>query len=303
MFSELDNCVQCPRECHINRNEGEKGFCGYDAQYHIASVFIHQGEEPPVNGAKGICNIFFNGCNLKCTFCQNYQISRSLENNIPRYTADSLVSKIIDCLNQGVEAIGFVSPSHFTPHIKSIIHSLHKKGYKPVTVYNTNAYDKVDVLKEFEGLIDVFLPDFKFIDENAARIYSGAPDYPAIAMAALKEMYRQKGSTVVLNENGQALTGLIIRHLVLPGHSKDSIRILEWIASELSPSVHISLMSQYYPTACVASDPVLGRHITADEYHEVLDAMETLGFYRGWIQDYESHSIYRPDFDRSRPFE
>jgi len=302
MFRELEQCMLCPRECGVNRNAGEIGYCGFDANYHVASLFIHHGEEPPVKGAHGICNVFFNGCNLRCTYCQNFQISRS-SSKTSRYGLSLLVEKIIECLDMGIEAVGFVSPSHFTPHVLLLIETLNRKGYYPVTVYNTNAYDKPEVLRKFEGLIDVYLPDFKYMDGSAAREYSGASDYPGMAMAAIKEMYRQKGSTVVVNEKGQAITGLIIRHLVLPGHAEDSIKILEWISSELSPSTHISLMSQYYPTACVASHPVLGRPIRQEEYKLVLDAMERLGFYRGWIQDYDSHALYRPDFDRSKPFE
>jgi len=301
MFGELDNCMQCPRECGVNRNEGIRGYCGYDAGYHVASVFVHQGEEPPINGARGICNVFFRGCNLRCSYCQNYQISRPLAGQTA-YTLELLTEEIIECLNEGVEAVGFVSPSHFAPHVKSIIKDLNRKGHNPITVYNTNSYDKPDVLLGFEGLIDVYLPDFKYLDSLSSLLYSGASDYPERAKSAIKEMFRQKGSSLVINDNGQAINGMIIRHLVLPGHSGDSVRIMEWIASELSPSVHISLMSQYYPTACIAGDPMLDRPITAEEYQAVLDAMERLGFYRGWIQEYESSHTYRPDFDRGTPF-
>ncbi|HEX2393797.1 MAG TPA: radical SAM protein [Bacteroidales bacterium] len=302
MLRELDNCLICPRECGINRNKGQKGYCGYDSEYHIASIFLHRGEEPPISGAKGICNIFFNGCNLRCVYCQNFQISRKGSVNKPE-TLQSVTGKVIECLQSGAEAVGFVSPSHFVPHVKAIINAVHQRGFHPITVYNTNAYDKVEIIRDLEGLIDVYLPDFKYMDNISAGTYSGAADYSDFAKKAIKEMHRQKGNTVVLNENGQAITGIIVRHLVLPGHSKDSIRILEWIASELSPSVHISLMSQYYPTVCVSGDPVLDRHITHEEYNEVLIAMDQLGFYRGWIQEYESHSYYRPDFDKIRPFE
>jgi len=214
-----------------------------------------------------------------------------------------VTGRIIDILDSGVEAIGFVSPTHFTPHVKAIIYSLNAAGYTPVTIYNTNAFDKVEILSSMEGLIDVYLPDFKYLDPEIAVHFSDAESYPQYAKAALREMFRQKGSTVVLNNNGQAVMGMIIRHLVLPGQSGDSIRILEWIASELSPSVNISLMSQYYPTMCVAGHPVLDRKITIREYREVLDAMDNLGFYRGWIQEFESTGIYRPDFNRANPFE
>lgn len=301
MQGELENCAICPRECHINRIAGHTGYCGYDAGYHIASIVIHGGEEPPINGSHGICNVFFKGCNLRCSYCQNYQISRPKGDNDPM-SLEVVIDRITECLDHGIEAVGFVNPSHFTPHVRRIIDELHKRDYFPITVYNTNAYDHVRTLEALEGIIDVYLPDFKYMDSIPSLKFSGAGNYPSVAAAAIKEMYRQKGSTVVLNENGQAITGLIIRHLVLPGHCYDSVKILEWIASELSPSIHLSLMSQYYPTACVADDPVLGRHVTHAEYRKVLYAMERLGFYRGWIQDYDSHSNYRPDFDRMKPF-
>lgn len=300
----LDYCLLCPRDCGVNRNVGETGYCGCDADFHIASVCIHRGEEPPISGVKGICNVFFSGCNLQCLYCQNYQIScRKNRKQDQKYTLVEITRQIINILEQGIEAVGFVSPTHFTPHVRAIILELHKSGYIPITVYNSNGYDKVEILKDLEGLIDVYLPDFKYLDPETALKYSGAKDYPEHAQKALKEMYRQKGSTVVLNENGQAVTGMIIRHLVLPGQSKDSISILKWIAEELSPSVSISLMSQYYPTPAVSRHPQLGRKISASEYHQVLDAMESMGFHQGWIQDFESSGNYRPDFEKEHPFE
>ncbi len=294
----------CPRNCGVNRNAGETGYCGCDAGFHVASVCIHQGEEPPISGSKGICNVFFTGCNLQCLYCQNYQIScrKNLKPD-QEYTLEEVTRQIITILDQGIEAVGFVSPTHFTPHVKTIIHELHQSGYTPITVYNSNGYDKAEILKSLEGLIDVYLPDFKYLDPKVSMAYSGAKDYPGYAREALREMFRQKGSTVVLNDNGQAVTGLIIRHLVLPGQTSDSIGILKWIAEELSSAVSISLMSQYYPTAGVARHPQLGRKISATEYREVLDAMEALGFHKGWIQDFESSGNYRPDFEREHPFE
>ncbi|MBN1790551.1 MAG: radical SAM protein [Bacteroidales bacterium] len=300
----LDYCLLCPRNCGVNRNAGATGYCGCDSGFHIASVCIHQGEEPPISGAKGICNVFFTGCNLQCLYCQNYQIScRRNRSRDPEYTLDEITRQIITLLDQGIEAVGFVSPTHFTPHVRTIIHELHKSGYTPTTVYNSNGYDKAEIMKGLEGLIDVYLPDFKYFNPTLAMKYSGARDYPEHAREALREMFRQKGSTVVLNGSGQAVTGLIIRHLVLPGQANDSIRILKWIAEELSPSVSISLMSQYYPTPGVARHPQLGRKISEAEYHKVLDAMEAMGFHKGWIQDFESSGNYRPDFEREHPFE
>ncbi len=216
---------------------------------------------------------------------------------------EQVAGEIISILDQGIEAVGFVSPTHFTPHVKAIINNLHEKGYKPVTVYNTNGYDKVNILKSLEGLIDVYLPDFKYMDPLLASAWSDAVDYPYYAKMAISEMYRQKGSTLVLDDKGQAVTGMIIRLLVLPGRTKDARSILEWIAENMSLSVHISLLSQYCPTVSVINDSELGRKLLAAEYEEVLEAMENLGFQHGWIQKTDSPEIYMPDFSRTKPFE
>jgi putative pyruvate formate lyase activating enzyme len=299
----LDNCSLCARGCGANRNAGQLGYCGSDSGYNIASICIHRGEEPPISGQHGICNVFFTGCNMKCIFCQNYQISR--QENRPgnkKYALEEVTDTIISYLNEGIEAVGFVTPTHFSPHVKAIISRLNMLGYTPVTVYNSNGYDNVDMLRSLEGLIDVYLPDFKYNNSLLAKRFSNTPDYPGTAKKSILEMYRQKGNTIVLNNNGQAVTGLIIRHLVLPGQAKDSIDILKWIATELSPSVNISLMSQYYPTIHVSHHPVLGKRISAEEYQQVVAAMEDLGFSKGWIQHHESADHYNPDFSFDQPF-
>jgi putative pyruvate formate lyase activating enzyme len=303
-LKEFDHCMLCPRACGVNRNAGHLGYCGSDAGYHIGSVCIHRGEEPPVSGPRGICNVFFTRCNLQCIYCQNYQISRrkgKVENF--RYTLEEVIEDIMAILDRGIESVGFVSPTHFTPHVKAIISGLHKKGYTPITVYNSNGYDSTKVLQSFEGLIDVYLPDFKYFNPVISSSFSDADDYPDIVKRSIREMYRQKGSTVVLDHQGIAVTGMIIRHLVLPGQVRDSIDVLRWIAGELSPSVSISLMSQYFPTREVSDHPVLNRKLRPEEYQEVLEAMEDLGFTKGWIQQYESADYYKPDFRDDNPFE
>jgi putative pyruvate formate lyase activating enzyme len=302
-MNEFANCAICPRECRVNRVAGQLGYCRCDAGYHIATICLHQGEEPAINGENGICNVFFNGCNLRCSYCQNYQISHKTDKTeMIKYSSEKAVREIIYYLEQGIEAVGFVSPTHFTPHVKEVINKLHVKGHHPIIVYNTNGYDKVDTLKELEGLVDVYLPDFKYMNPQIAKSYSDVDDYPGIAMKSIAEMYRQKGNSVVINDNGQAVTGLIIRHLVLPGLINDSINILTWIARNLSPSVYISLMSQYYPTIHVSNHPILGRILTAEEYNLVVDSMEKLGFYNGWIQELKSTRLFNPDFTRDTPF-
>ena len=301
---ELEHCNICPRTCGVNRNAGELGYCRSDAGFQIGSICLHRGEEPVISGENGICNIFFSRCNLQCIYCQNYQISRNRGiTGGSRMTLAEVVKTVIQTLEKGAEAVGFVTPSHFVPHVRAIIQALHMEEMHPVTVYNCNGYDTVESLKTLEGLIDVYLPDMKYLDPEISEEYSGAADYPDFARKAILEIFRQKGSSVIVGESGQALNGMIIRHLVLPGHANDSIAILKWIAAELSPSVHISLMSQYYPTVCVASHPVLYRTIKEEEYNYVVQAMKDLGFYRGWVQELGSSHTYNPDFTQNHPFQ
>jgi putative pyruvate formate lyase activating enzyme len=189
------------------------------------------------------------------------------------------------------------------PQVRAIIEGLHAIGIRPVTVYNTNSYDKADTLRSLEGLIDVYLPDFKYVTPSMAAGFSDAADYPAVALKAIREMYYQKGSTLRINENGKAENGMLIRHLVLPGYAEESKKVLRSIAEEISTGVHISLMSQYHP-ACLAEDhPNLGRLLYKEEYESVVEEMETLGFRNGYIQDMDSNVSYRPDFRRENPFE
>ncbi len=303
-LQELKNCNFCPRNCNIDRFATLKGYCKTYAGYYIASIVVHKGEEPPISGNKGICNVFFAHCNLQCVYCQNHQISR---NNIPlqnfEMTLEEVLDKIIAILDTGINIVGFVSPSHFVLQVIEIIKGLYRRGYFPITVYNTNAYDKVETLQLLENYIDVYLPDLKYVDNHLAAKYSKAFNYPEVAKAAIKEMFRQKGSEVVINKDGYAESGLIIRHLVLPNHTENSKQVLRFIAKELSPDVHISLMSQYYPTADAFKFKELSRPITPEEYETVLTEMEKLGLKNGWIQELDSSENYRPDFNFEHPFE
>lgn len=301
----LADCTLCPRECRVDRFQGEKGYCGADAGMNVASVCIHRGEEPPISGGEGICNIFFAGCNLRCIFCQNHEISRGASDLRQSGYDDfaGILGRITTYLDSGVKAVGFVSPSHVVPQVKAIIRGLRSLGYDPVTVYNTNGYDKRQTIRELEGLIDVWLPDYKYVTPSLASSFSGSADYPPTVLEALKEMYYQKGSVLLTDSKGRAENGLMIRHLVLPGHATESREVLKSIATELSTGVNISLMSQYHPTPQVKAHPELGRTLYASEYESVTEAMETMGFRNGWTQDLDSYRTYRPDFSRDHPFE
>jgi putative pyruvate formate lyase activating enzyme len=300
----LEDCTLCPRECHINRFKGGTGYCSMDAGFNIASVCIHRGEEPVISGSRGICNIFFAGCNLHCIYCQNHEISQSGISLLDyRHDLRKVIDQIAAILSNGIDAVGFVSPSHMIPQVKVIIEALNSEGYHPVTVYNTNSYDKVETLRSLSGLIDVYLPDYKYVTAEYASRFSDAADYPMVAMRALKEMYYQKGSTLRLDDNGRAENGMLIRHLVLPGHVEESKKVLRTIAEELSPGVHLSLMSQYHPTYLVKNHTVLNRSLYKAEYESVVETMEELGFRNGWVQDMDSYQNYLPDFSREHPFE
>lgn len=300
----LEDCTLCPRECHVNRLRGEKGICGTDAGFNIASVCMHRGEEPPVSGTMGICNIFFEGCNLNCIYCQNHEISHPCgPGSHHGVDLEIILDQIEKIMSTGVNAVGFVTPSHVVPQVKSIIRGLNSRGLKPVTVYNTSTYDRVETLKSISGLIDVYLPDFKYVSPELAELYSGASDYPQVALKALKEMYYQMGSVLQLDENGIAERGMLIRHLILPGHTEESISVLETLAEELSSGVNLSLMSQYYPAYNTTGNHVLNRLLYKAEYEDVVYAMKKLGFRNGWVQDLASSSSYNPDFSKTLPFD
>ncbi len=295
-------CNNCPRQCNVSRGAMEFGFCNTDDQPLISSIFLHRGEEPIISGIKGICNVFFAHCNLQCVYCQNYQISLNDRFDMNwRISVDETVVKIAEQLDKGVKLLGFVSPSHQTNQMLRIVDGLWSLGYKPTIVYNSNGYDSVETLRKLEGVIDVYLPDFKYFSNDISHKYSGVTDYFDVASAALREMYKQKGSTMLLDDDGLVESGIIVRHLVLPGLVDESVKILEYIADEISPFLHISLMSQYYPTDHVCGDKILNRKVSVSEYAKVVKRLEELGF-DGWIQDIESSELYRPDFYRDTPF-
>lgn len=300
----LKTCSICPRNCGVNRYSDKLGYCGSDANYNISSIVLHKGEEPIISGKNGICNIFFSRCNLQCIYCQNEQISCNKGKVIShKYSLEDITDKIISIFNRyQINSLGFVSPSHYIPHIIAIIDSLRSKGLNPITVYNTNSFDKAETIRQLEGYISVYLPDLKYMDNGLAKDLSGAIDYPEIAAKAIKEMYRQKGSTIIKNDEGLAESGLIIRHLVLPSKIENSLKVLRFIADELSPDISLSLMAQYHPMPKVKSHSYLNRKIHTNEYEIVVKESEQLGFHRGWIQELESSDVYLPDFNEEQPF-
>ena len=294
-------CVNCPRLCGASREPGNYGVCNTGNEFSIASITAHFGEEPVISGRRGICNIFFSHCNLQCIYCQNYQISRNDEYGTA-WELEDIIRKITGLLDSGITSVGFVSPTHMTGQVMEIINALGKEGRKPAYVWNSNGYDRVRILKELEDVIDVYLPDFKYADAELGASLSGVDDYPVSALKAIKEMVRQKGTSLIMNDDGTVASGVIIRHLVLPGHVENSKASLRLIAEEISPAVTVSLMSQYHPIPGIKGHPELNRTLTQDEYEEVLDKYYGLGFFRGWTQDLASGSTLNPDFEKEDPF-
>ncbi|MFZ1685364.1 MAG: radical SAM protein [Candidatus Zixiibacteriota bacterium] len=300
----LKNCTQCPRQCNADRTGDKLGYCKSGLEFAIGSICAHRGEEPVIAGKHGICNIFFMHCNMQCVYCQNWQISRthtSLET--ARLELSDVIARIESVLDQGPTSVGFVSPSHYIPQVRVIIEALKLRGRNPVFVFNTSSYDRVETIRSFEDSINVYLPDLKYMDNRLAKAYSDTPDYVENATAAIKEMYRQKGGNIYLNDDGSIQFGLIIRHLVIPGQMENSKAVLRFIAEELSPNVHVSLMSQFHPIPATEGHPRLGRTLYKEEYEQVLDEFDRLGFHRGWVQQLDSPLNYRPDFTFDHPFE
>lgn len=287
--------------CGVNRFT-EMGYCNTPAHPLVSSVCLHKGEEPVLSGTKGVCNVFFAHCNLQCIYCQNHQISRNnIYNNRWIESVEDVVNTIIPFLNSGIRMLGFVSPSHQSAQMVEIINTLNAKGYHPTVIYNTNCYDNVDTLRKLEDIVDIYLPDFKYLNNNTGYRYSNVSNYRDVAIPALREMLRQKGSSLLIGDDGLLDSGLIVRHLVLPGHVQESINLLRFLSEEFTPRLYISLMSQYYPPSGLVLDKPLCRGLSSDEYKLAKDSMEEFGF-RGWLQDIESQNCYRPDFFSDQPF-
>ncbi len=294
-----DLCNQCPRKCNVDRSVGtglETGFCGATNQLKVAKAFLHMWEEPCISGTQGSGTIFFSGCNLKCVYCQNYQISQDNFGKV--ISLDRLKQIIMELIAQGAHNINLVNPSHYTEALKQVLNDLKKSGELSVpVVYNSSGYDTVETLKTLEGIVDVYLPDLKYSSVETAFKYSKAKDYPEVSKQAVLEMYRQVGSPE-LGETGIIQKGLIIRHLILPGHTKESISILNWISENFPKSIYVSLMSQYTPYYAVEKFPEINRPITRKEYDRVVDHLYKLGLEEGYVQErHSSDTQYIPDFN------
>lgn len=295
----IAKCELCPRACRVDRGRGEKGYCGISNEILVAHYGPHYGEEPPISGTHGSGNIFFSSCNLRCIYCQNYQISH--ERVGKRITIDDLVGIFFSLQDRGLHNINLVSPTPYVPFIVQAIESAKGKGLELPFVYNTHAFETVDTLRMLDGLIDIYLPDFKYWNGNIADRLSCAREYPESARLAILEMKRQVGNLVI--EEGIARKGLLVRHLVLPSGLAGTRQILEWIKKELGSDTYISLLAQYNPLHRASDYPMLSRSIRQDEYDKFLDFLEAEGFENVFIQELESADDYVPDFEQEEPFE
>jgi putative pyruvate formate lyase activating enzyme len=276
----LEECTVCPFHCGVNRRHGPDGRCRSGVLPKIASWNLHHGEEPPISGIRGSGTIFFSGCSFRCVFCQNYPISQMGHGK--EITVEELADRMILLQKKGAHNINLVTPTHFVPQIVEAVAAALPKGLRIPLVYNSNGFDDVETLKLLEGMVDIYLPDMKYGDDANAERYSGVGGYVKKNRAAVTEMYRQVGELRV-DAHGIAEKGLIIRHLVLPGNIANTRQVLEFIAS-MSPTIPVSLMSQYFPAYLAPSIPELKRKILPEEYEYVKDVLGRQGLENGWIQ-------------------
>src|SRR5215216_5757265 len=307
LMEMLRVCRICPRDCDVNRLNNEVAACYSGLLPIVSSYTPHFGEEPALVGTNGAGNVFLGLCNLRCVYCQNYQISQTFrEQRKNEVSFERLAEIFLELQQKGCHNINWVSPTHFASQMVKSLQIAAERGLDLPIVYNTNAYDAVEVLRLLDGVVDIYLPDLKYSEDEAGREYSKVTEYVRHWRAAIKEMYRQVGDELVYDGRGLLKRGLIIRLLVLPNDIagiKDSLR---WIRDELSPRLTISLMAQYFPTNKVAMDryPLISRKIRWSEWLTAIEQMESLGMDEGWMQDFDSASeYYRPDFGNAElPF-
>ena len=302
--ARLISCDICPRECQVNRLQNELGYCHSGRLPIVSAVCAHHGEEPAISGTNGSGTVFFGNCNMRCVYCQNHQISQNWRKQKSKeMDCRTLAERMLSLQNElGCHNINFVSPSHFVPQLVRAVVEAVPIGLRLPLVYNSSGYDSVASLKELDGVISIYLPDLRYASDKWARKFSHAPDYMAQARQAIKEMYRQVGDLVV-DESGVAQKGLIVRHLILPNDLAGSQESLTWLVREVSPTVTVSMMSQYMPMHRAPRIPLLARKITVEEHEKVLRLLDDLGIENGWFQELGAAEEYLPDFEREgHPF-
>lgn len=284
-WHKLEHCELCPHRCGVNRLAGELGRCRSGAAPKLIAWNLHPWEEPPISGTRGSGTIFFSGCTGRCLFCQNYPISQlGLGREV---SVQRLAEMMLELQRRGAHNINFVTPTHWAAAILAALPYAVEGGLRLPLLYNCSGFERVETLHLLEDVIDIWLPDAKYADDEVALRLSGFPGYVRHNCAALSEMFRQVGESLVLDDEGIARRGMIVRHLVLPAGLAGTREVLEWLSRYLSPRLHVSLMDQYFPAYRCVEDPILGRKITEAEYEAALEALDAAGLESGWIQEHE----------------
>lgn len=291
----LKDCYLCPRNCGVDRLAGQKGFCGVDAGSMVARAALHMWEEPCISGKEGSGAVFFSGCSLGCVFCQNRTISKGQSGKV--ITVERLAELFLDLQGQKANNINLVTAGHFLPQVREALILAKEQGLTIPVVYNSSGYEKAEMLWYLDGLVDIYLPDLKYLEADLAGKYSHAKDYPEVAMKALEEMVRQVG-TPEFDERGMMKKGVIVRHLLLPGHVRNSKKVLEYLYGTYGDQIYISLMNQYTPMPAMKDDPQLSRKVTDREYDRLLDHAISLGVTNCFIQEGETaKESFIPEFN------
>ncbi len=283
----LRSCCLCPHRCKVNRLKDERGTCGTGRLASVASFNSHFGEESPLVGSHGSGTIFFAQCNLKCVFCQNYDISHCQDEDATQMDSEQLANCMVFLQESGCHNINFVTPSHVVPQILEALQAAIEKGLRIPLVYNSGGYDEVATLKLLDGVFDIYMPDFKFWSTSSAKRYTNAPDYPEKAQRALKEMHRQVGD-LAMDQKGIAQRGLLIRHLVMPGGLDETRNILEFIAREISSNSYVNVMDQYHPCGQAVTLPPLDRALSPEEFRQAGEFAQQAGLTRLDKKDFTS---------------
>ncbi len=291
-------CNLCPRECGVMRGEGQAGYCLSDQRIFVARAALHMWEEPCISGEVGSGTVFFSGCNLRCVYCQNYEIAAGKRGR--EVSTEELSDIFLMLQEKGAANINLVTPDHYINQIAEAIGQAKAKGLSLPVVYNGSGYEKKEAIRNLAGIVDIFLTDFKYMDEELAEKYSKAPDYPAVAMAALAEMVRITGEAV-FDEKGMMRKGVIVRHLLLPGHKKNAKEVVKYLYETYGDRIYISLMNQYTPFARLSENPAykeLCRKVTKREYEAVVDYAIDLGVRNAFIQEGDTaKESFIPEFD------
>ena len=296
-------CKLCPRNCNVDRNNGEKGICGQTNQLKVARAALHYWEEPCISGVEGSGAVFFCGCALHCVFCQNREIANGTVGK--EISVERLSEIFLELMEKGANNINLVTAGHFVPQVIKALERAKAQGMNLPVVYNTSSYENVDTIKKLEGFVDIYLPDFKYMSETLSEKYSHALDYSKVAKAAIEEMVRQTGAPVFketekMSEEEEPLIrkGTIVRHLVLPGQVEDSKAVIRYLYETYGDKIYISIMNQFTPMSNLSAYPELARKLTEEEYDEVVDYAIELGVENGYIQEGETaKESFIPAFD------